>query len=543
MKKYLLMMLSFFLLFTFPQAIFGETTLISPKKVLLVYDSLRENTDAAKNVRSLERLFSSFRYEVTAKSMDQYKAKEMTKGYDAVVTMINWPEIDLENRTYYKDLSQYKGKTLHIGPKLTKEEKSNFPNHWEKTYQQEFQIMDSQKRYDEIIGYAQDLLLPVDISSKETIISYLNADRGKNKRETYPYGLLYQQHAYLPFYQRSGASLLSTSQLIAKWLNIKQSYDPYIAILGFSPLSNMTIARQFLGKIEQLENEIILSAASSSTNTDLNTFKVYLSLLKEFTLNKRSVIYLNTPALNNVGGDNNQLLNIMMQEVSNFVENGILPLGIAAPDYWNYDTFYQNSALNFARATLLYEFDKTPVYHTKTTTANAYPLMFYNINHQQLENINWHINGKYTEFTFPMPTTISYDFPESKKEMEKTMTSIVNDPFPPTDYYLYQFDSGISTQTQIIRGYHGMITLNGEPIVNIDFAKLNEQRQKSEKNKKIMEKQASTTVEKTAMNRLNDLLIVVIVATLIILFALLIVGRRYYLNMFVKKDKRGEKKK
>lgn len=542
MKKRWLLFIAFCLLLICPSGSRAETQVMHPKKVLIVYDSLRENTDKAKDVRSLERLMASFSYKVTAMSMDEYKKGELKdKRYQASITMINWPDVPLEKQGYYNDLAQYHGYKLHIGSHLTASEKKAFPNRWEQTYQQEYQIVDCNQWYDEIIGDVQDLVLPVDIQHNEIVTSYLNADRGKGKRETYPYGLIYKKSAYIPFYQRSGASLLASSQLIAKWLNIKASYEPYIAILDFSPLSNMTIARQFLKEMSRLENEIILSASSSATNTDLNTFKVYLQLLKEFTLNKRSVIYLNTPALNNVGGKNNQLLNMMMQEVSTLVENGILPLGISAPDYWNYDQFYQNSALNFARATLLYEFDKQPVYHMKQKTANAYPLMFYNIEGEKLDNVNWHINGKYTEFTFPMPVTISYDFPSSKKEMKRIMNDIVNDPFPPTDAYLYQFDSGLYTQTQLIRGYQGMITLNGEPIVNIDFAKLSEQRQQSEKNKKIMEKQASATVEKTAMNRLNDALIIVIIISLLILVTLMMIGRRYYIGMFMKTKKRRKK--
>lgn len=546
-RKYIIL----FILFLFPfmigmmsQTVHAETALLSPKKVLLVYDSLRkDNLEVEQNIHSLERLLSSMQYQVTSESMNEYKAGQIKKEkYDAVITMINWAQMPLINETFIKDRDAYHGKKLHIGPKLTKIEKGNFPNQWDTLYQQGCRIVDSHKYYDEIIGLKKKLEVPIDVSEDASYPAYLDIDRGKGKRDSYPFGLHYKNNAYLPFYSDEGATFLASSELIAEWLGIKKSYNPYIAILGFSPLSNMKIAEKFAEKIKTIENDVILSAASTSTNNDLQTFKVYVSILKEFTEGNKVVVYLNVPALNNVGDTNNQLLNVMTQEVSAFIEDEIFPLGISAPAYWNFDTFYQNSALNFADATLLYEFDKTPVYHTRTTQALAYPLMFYNIDHKQLENVNWHINGKYTDFTFAMPTTISYNFPTSTKEMNREIKQILNDPFPPTDSYLYHFDTGVSTQTQNIRGKNGVITLNDTPVNNINFNQLKERHDKIEKNTKKMKKQASTTVEKTMMNKLNDVLVGVIVFTLIILIILLVIGRQFYLRMF-KGSKKSDQKK
>lgn len=517
--------------------------ILHPKKVLLVYDSLRQGTDKSQEVHSIERLLSSFQYQVTSKGMDEYKQGEIKKEkYDAVITMINWPQMPLENKTFYKERDAFKGKKLHIGGNLTQNEMKNFSNQWDFLEQQNYKIIDNHGMYDEVIGLEKYVVAPINISKKEKIVSYMQANMSPNHKKNYPYGLIEGKNAYLPFYHREGATFLSASELFAKWLGIHQQYDPYVAILDFTPLSNMEIAKQFVNKMEKLENEIIIGATSSAANTDLNTFKVYLSLLRQFSLNKQSVVYLNTPALNNVGDTNNQLMSIMQQEVSTFIENSIFPLGISAPAYWNFDSFYQNSALSFAQATLLYEFDKTPVYHTKTNTSLVYPVMFYDIKASQLENINWHINGKYTDFRFPMPVTISYPFPNDKEQLNKMYHNILNDPFPPTSSYLYTFKTGVSTQTQSIIGMDGRITLNGEPIVNLNLGQLKERREKFEKNAKKMQQQASVTVEKNAMNRLNDILVIVIVVTLIILIIMLFIGRKLYRRMFISEDKKIKKK-
>ena len=94
--------------------------------------------------------------------------------------------------------------------------------------------------------------------------------------------------------------------------------------------------------------------------------------------------------------------------------------------------------------------------------------MFFAIPHSALKNIKWNINGRYTDFTFPMPVTVDYHFPDSKAKTEKINREIKALPFAPMSQYLYQFNTGISTQTQNLRGKDGVISLNGTPDSEID---------------------------------------------------------------------------
>lgn len=239
--------------------------------------------------------------------------------------------------------------------------------------------------------------------------------------------------------------------------------------------------------------------------------------MKQFTNNNRSIVYLNVPSLNSVGKNDAILFNHMKQEVSTLIENEIFPLGISAPDYWDFDSFYQKSALLFGDSVLLYPFDKQEVYHKIYHIAYIFLLMFYYIDHKDLENIEWNINEKYTEFQFPISVTISYDFPKTKKEGKKIIQEVLDDPFPPTDLYLYRYRTGITTQTQTIIGENGGIELNGVSVNNINFAAMKDRIEKIKQGMKKLEKEDKVHVNQTIMEQFDSILIIIILISLVII--------------------------
>lgn len=92
-----------------------------PKQpVLLVYDS----KNAENNIDSLQRLFVSLNLLIKTMSMAQYKPGTLKdQNYSAVVLMVNWPEARLIKNSFVKDLENFHGKILHVGPSLTAVEK------------------------------------------------------------------------------------------------------------------------------------------------------------------------------------------------------------------------------------------------------------------------------------------------------------------------------------------------------------------------------------------------------------------------------------
>lgn len=364
-------------------------------------------------------------------------------------------------------------------------------------------------------------------------------NEGIQKKTVFPYAIVEKNNAYIPYYKHNGASLLETMELLSTWLGKEhKTYNPYITILGMNPLVNLNVAEEFQKETQKVENEFIISAASTDINNDLETFQDYIQILKQFTNNNRSIVYLNVPSLNSVGKNDASLFDRMEQEISTLIENEIFPLGISAPDYWDFDSFYQKSALLFGDSLLLYPFDKQEVHHQINHTALTFPLMFYCIDHNDLENIEWNINGKYTEFQFPIPVTISYDFPKTIKEGKKIIKEVLHDPFPPTDLYLYRFRTGITTQTQSIIGQNGGIELNGVSVNNINFSAMQDRNKKIEKETKQLEKDKKVYIHQTIMEDFDSILTIIILISLIIIFILFLIGRSKYHRMFIKKRRK-----
>ena len=183
----------------------------------------------------------------------------------------------------------------------------------------------------------------------------------------------------------------------------------------------------------------------------------------------------------------------------------------------------------------MYSYDKQEVHHKINHTAYTFPLMFYCIDHKDLDNIEWNINGKYTEFQFPIPVTISYPFPKTDKEGKKIIQEVLNDPFPPTDLYLYRYRTGITTQTQTIIGENGGIELNGVSVNNINFAAMKERKQKINQETKKLEKEDQVHINQTIMEQFDSTLTKIIIISLVIILILFFIGWKRYRNMFIKK--------
>ena len=424
---------------------------------------------------------------------------------------------------------------------MTADEKQNFPGNWQEINQQSFILKGQNNRYEQQVDFQRQIQLLDQVTGNEQALSQLVAANGTN--QTYPFGIINGQNAYLPFFSSQGATLLSSIQLIAQWLGVHGNYVPYVDVRDFTPLSSFTATKEFIKNLDSFEGNMIITTTSTTQNTDTKTFKNYLKFLKEMTRDNRAVVYLNVPALNGVDSSNDDtLMNMLTQEISTLIENKIFPLGISAPTYWNFDKYYQLNALNFGDATLLYNQVNNQDYHTQTSTAKAYQTMFFAIPHSALKNIKWNINGRYTDFTFPMPVTVDYHFPNSKAKAEKINREIKALPFAPENQYLYQFNTGISTQTQNLRGENGVISLNETPVSEIDFHQIKQQTAGIQKN----QDQTGHLTTKGIVDKINNVLIVIIVVTLIVLLGMLAIGRKLYLRMFKNRNlkrTKGAKKK
>lgn len=499
-------------------------------RTLFVYDSLNQADKAEKNVQLLARLLTSLGQEVKLENIKEYRAGEIQKGkYQAVITMINWAEMHFENKDFYRDRQRFDGIKLHIGFNLTIDEEQALGSSFKTVYQQEYTLQDAKKRYSEGIGFKKQIDLPTNYSQQANIYSYVKAQDGQR----YPYAIQKGRNGYIPFFDGRGASLLATCELLGKMYQSKHKYVPYIGVLGYTPLNSPNLTPYIKKQFDQLENQIILVTRSTTQNMDLKAFKAYINTLKNYSSDGQIILYLDVPAVNTIDRSNNDLKTILEQEVSTMIENQLFPLGVGAPTYWNNDKYYQQNALAMGKSILLYQQNENQLYHTPTAISHAYTTAICAIDHSTLDNVDWNINGKYTDYTFPMPIALAYDYPTTKKAARHIVSSVLNDAFPPNNDYMYQIDGGMTTTTQLISSQNGMITLNGTPVthINFDSRELKDARGNIQANGKT--KSAAGSKAKGIMGRLDNILTVIIIVTLIALTILLIIGRRLYHKMFV----------
>lgn len=498
-------------------------------KTLLVYDSLNQQDNQQNDVQTIVRMLTALGQQVKLENMNEYQKGEIQKGkYQTVITMINWPQMAFTNDDFLADRRQFTGRKLHIGANLTEDEKKDF-GQFEKLYQHEYGLYDAHHDFYEEIGFKKQIecYKPGQKKNVETL-SYLKAQDGT----TYSYGIKSGQNGYIPFFDNHGASLLATCEWLGEMYGSKEKYEPYIALMDYSPLNSPNLAPYIKKQFDQLENQIILTTRSTTQNTDLKAFKAYIQALQNFCEDGQMILYLDVPAVNTVDKTNNDLKTILEQEVSMMIERELFPLGISAPTYWNNDEYYQKNALAMGKSVLLYQQTKDQLYHTPTEKSQAYTTAICAIEEKQLENVKWHINGKYTEYTFPMPVAISYDYPQSKKEVQKIIKSIKADPFPPVNNYLYEIDGGVTTTTQFLRSQNGVISLNGVPVTQINFDSQELKDARANVQADGTTASADGSKSKGIMGRLNNILVIVIIVTLIILTIMLIIGRILYHRMF-----------
>lgn len=497
-------------------------------KTLLVYDSLNQAEKQENDVQTIVRMLTALGEQVKVENMKEYKKGELEKGhYRAVITMINWPSMNFSNQTFFKDRAKFKGMKLHIGANLTEDEKKDFDGDFETLYQHEFALYDKNHFYYEQIGFKKQIEL-FHPNDKVQVLSYLKAQDDNR----YSYGIKSGKNGYIPFFDNHGASLLATCEWLGKMYDAKKSYNPYIALMDFTPLDSPSLAPYVKEQLDKLENQIILSTRSTTQNTDLKAFKAYIQSLQNFTEDGQVILYLDVPAVNTVDKSNNDLPIILEQEISTMIEHELFPLGISAPTYWNSDKYYQKNALSMGKTVLLYQQTKNQLYHTPNPVSEAYGTTICAFKHDQLDNVQWNINGKYTDYTFPMPVALTYDYPQSKKAARNLVKSIQSDVFPPVNNYFYDVKGGITTPTQFLRSEDGIISLNGVPVtkINFDSQELKDARANIQADGQT--KSAAGSKSKGIMGKLNNILTVVIVITLIVLTIMLIIGRRLYHQMF-----------
>lgn len=496
-------------------------------RILFVYDSLNIAGNKENDVDAIQRLLTSYGAVVQTVEEDQYVANMLNeRTYDGVITMINWPQKDL-NQQFIQDRTAYSGKKLHIGPSVTSDERQLFSGQWRELSHRQFSLEDEAQRYTQVLGYREQTIVLEGSAGKS--VGILKTQ--EIEHQEIPFGVLENGAGFIPFFSKKGAVFLKNAELIGQWLEAERSFAPILTIDELNPMKNMNIASKFQQKLSKTSIPYIVSSTSVNQNNNTAPYSIFTDILRSFESGS-GIVFLEVPVVNNVNlNDNHALSQMLEQQISLLIERSVFPVGLSAYGYWNQDEQYQADGLALSKTVILRENPEieTQYYRAKTNKSTVFLTAFFNLPFDYLEGITWKLEGGLSNYQFPMPTTLSFPFPNSEKEIDNIMKNIAKSPLSFHQIGQNNFKFDLQTQTQHIELRNSRRYLNGKLVNSLN---------------NVADTELPETVFEGQFARLfnvtNIVLLVIIGMTLIVLAILFLLGRRNYRSKYIQK-KRDEK--
>jgi len=217
------------------------------------------------------------------------------------------------------------------------------------------------------------------------------------------------------------------------------------------------------------------------------------------------------------------LSTLIDNELIQFAQNQVYPVGMSASAYWNQDAIYRQNALEKADHLLWLPNPASPVYAKQDNTATTFKQSFYGLDAASLETVTKGSTLGKVATDFPIPTAVTFTMPNSQRSLQNLMCRL--------DRLNYRWFNPATqgTPTKITSGtvsfgyQHGTYFLNGQATTITDT---------QPQPKKL----AAVKMETTWVNRFfktqGTVLLAFFSITFIVFVLFIVLGRRLYLNMF-----------
>ena len=510
-----------------------------PKQpVLLVYDSKNAAEHDENNIDSLQRLFVSLNLPIKTMSMAQYQPGTLKdQNYSAVVLMVNWPEAHLIKNSFVKDLENFHGKILHVGPSLTAVEKQQLQGNIQYLRHKQYFLYDKSNKYYQMLDFINSSEFVTKPAAGSQVIGQLTSQdyQDKMSHKFIPYGVIHNNIAFLPYFRSDGLSFLEASELIAQFFcRQTQSYRPLLVITGITPYSDL---RRLVKVAEYLYSEGIpyaISATSVATNTNLKAYHYY-TLALQHVENNGGEIFLQVPSIyapDTAKTAYTTLRNDMTQTLTALRDNYVYPIGISAPAYWNQDELYRSAALSLSNQILLTsDPDENPLpYAQEDNYGETYGRTYYAMTASSLNTIKEGNDlDSQDDLRFSTPTAVTVPLPTSSKSFLQFKRNIktVNLQWANPDYG--DFKSCVQAGNKQISFLHGNYLVDNNLMeVPLTAAKIAADGKA----------QVPHGTLSGFFNVQGIILEVFIIIALIILVVLFVLGYRVYVGMFKYTNKR-----
>jgi len=493
---------------------------VTTPKVLLVYDSQNVAQQDQRKVAAVQRILTGIQVRVKTEVAADYQAGSL-RHYQGVITMINWPQTNLNNAAFVRDRRRFNGMKLHIGPRLTADEAAGLHAKRANLYQQQFTLQNKNGHLHQLLAFSETMVALTHLPAKAQTIGYLKSQSVDQRR--YPYGTIVGRQGYLPYLSTGGYSFVLAAQTIAMLFSQAGHYQPLLTITKVTPYTNMAVLERLSLKLYQRGIPFAISTTTVGNHAHFKAFQRFARVLR-LVENRGGVVFLKMPAVGGVTTSSGPGLSTLIDnELIQFAQNQVYPVGMSASAYWNQDAIYRQNALEKADHLLWLPNPASPVYAKQDNTATTFKQSFYGLDAASLETVTKGSTLGKVATDFPIPTAVTFTMPNSQRSLQNLMCRL--------DRLNYRWFNPATqgTPTKITSGtvsfgyQHGTYFLNGQATTITDT---------QPQPKKL----AAVKMETTWVNRFfktqGTVLLAFFSITFIVFVLFIVLGRRLYLNMF-----------
>lgn len=487
------------------------------QKVLLVYDSKDHIHQGEQRIDSLQRILTGMNLKVKTEKASDYKKGELQKGYAGVITLINWDKAGLMNQSFEKDREEYDGIKLHIGEGITPQELQQLDAKVDKIYQKQLTLTVDENSQQ--LPFSQTMEPLVDIPKNAQVIGKL-VTQEKNQDE-YNYGVINGKNGYLPFFEAKSLSLLSATKLITQLFKNNQTFKPLLTFTGVSPYTDMEILDELSAYCEKMDIPFAISTVSVAKNTEMQAFNRFAISLRRIE-DRNGLIFLNAPVIGGATKDTGtELSGLFDGYLLNLARQGVYPVGISTPGFWNQDQILRQNALKKANTWMLLPNSTAKMMNLNVdNNSSVAKKSYYAVNASSIDTIK-----NRAELRFNIPTAVTIAMPNSSVKLRNVKEQIRKLDLNWENPSQIEFESRINFASSKLSYKLGQYFVNESPVeINVNSKDKNTiNNTTSTKNKVLL---------KDFFHVQGRIITVIFVVIFIVLIVFIFIGRKIYRNKF-----------
>lgn len=442
---------------------------LTPQKVLLLYDSMANDTSKAGNVELLQRQLASFGMEVTLLAEDFY-SKGLLDQFNWLILIKNSAEIRTINESFERDLAAFEGHLLQIGGVLSPPLKKKLPVDVEFTKSKQNVVIAMSGLQEEVAPVQNAAYIHVNREAGQSVESYGTLSPVNSDSENMPFAVKNNNAAYAPLYEKGNLSELAMLYVLKEWLGTTGDGKLYLLFKEIYPFSDLDLLAKAADELYEAGIPFIASVRPVLDNFDYPAMFRYMEALKHIQSRNGSIV-INTPVISSTTRDTTEILGYKLTSFINALgDYGVVPLGMGAELYWSYDKEYVNNGMAFFDSVILFP-NQLIMHRSQSNVSQTFASALYSVSPEEW---NTFLSQRKVWADIPTDIALTVDFPENEQELED-MVSFINDQWLVfSDYKLARHEviterfTMVSGNGLMING-KGQILNDTERIVDSDF--------------------------------------------------------------------------